>query len=137
MALIETVIALASSCGGVGVMVLAIVAITTTGIKDTAARNSEYAKTKGQLLGLAFCDASTDTSVLPLIRRAGVVWAVSVLSPALQTGRRRGGSSNPATPVQGTCYLDSTGIWSRPMADGLQRVCSFPASWNNEPEQIR
>ncbi len=115
MALIETVIALGILLVAVvGVMVLAIVAITTTENQGhLQARNSEYAQDKmEQLLGLAFCDASTDTSVLPANPAGGSGLGgcpVPLASPQTGTGGV-GGSSDPAAPVQGYVdYLDSTG----------------------------
>lgn len=115
MALIETVIALGILLVAVvGVMVLAIVAITTTENQGhLQARNSEYAQDKmEQLLGLAFCDASTDTSVFPAnpAGTSGLGGCPVPLASPQTGGGGNAGSSDPANPVQGYVdYLDSTG----------------------------
>ena len=115
MALIETVIAVAIlMVAVVGVMSLAIVSITTTETQGhLQARNSEYAQDKmEQLLGLAFCDASTDTSVFPAnpAGTSGLAGCpVPLVNPQTGTGGN-GGSSDPANPVAGYVdYLDSNG----------------------------
>lgn len=115
MALIETMIALAVLLVvAVGVMSLAIASLTTTENQGhLQARNSEYAQDKmEQLLGLAFCDATTDTSVLPANPAGGTGLAgcpVPLVNPQTGTGGN-GGNSNPGAPVVGYVdYLDTTG----------------------------
>ena len=115
MALIETMIALGVLLVvAIGVMSLALIAMTGTEIQgQLQARTSEYAQDKmEQLLGLAFCDASTDTTVLPANPAGGSGLAgcpVPLVSPVTGTGGV-GGSSNTATPVAGYVdYLDPSG----------------------------
>ncbi|HEY2545990.1 MAG TPA: hypothetical protein VGI46_07990 [Candidatus Acidoferrum sp.] len=115
MALIETMIALGVLLVvAVGVMSLALLSMTTTENQGhLQARTSEYAQDKmEQLLGLAFCDATTDTTALPANPAGGTGLAgcpVPVVSPQTGTGGN-GGSTNPNAPVAGYVdYLDPNG----------------------------
>lgn len=115
MALIETMIALGVLLVvAAGVMSLALISMTTTENQGhLQARTSEYAQDKmEQLLGLAFCDATTDTTVLPANPAGGTGLAgcpVPLASPATGTSGS-GGSSNTAAPVAGYVdYLDPSG----------------------------
>lgn len=112
--LIETMIAVAMIliCAA-GVMGLASVAINTTENQGhLMARTAEYAQDKmEQLLALAYCDASTDTTQIPSQPSGGTGLAgcpLPLASPATGTGT--GGSSDPVNPVAGYAdYLDSSG----------------------------
>jgi hypothetical protein len=115
MALVETIIALlVLLVAAVGVMSLAVIALTGTENQGhLQARVSEYAQDKmEQLLGLAFCDATTDTTVLPANPAGGTGLAgcpVPIVNPATGAGGN-GGSANPAAPVAGYVdYLDASG----------------------------
>lgn len=115
MALIETMIALGVLLVvAVGVMSLALISMTTTENQGhLQARTSEYAQDKmEQLLGLAFCDATTDTTVLPANPAGGTGLAgcpLPLVNPLTGTGGN-GGSSNIAAPVTGYVdYLDPSG----------------------------
>lgn len=115
MALLETMIALAILLiVAVGVMALALTSMSTTENQGhLQARTSEYAQDKmEQLLGLAFCDASTDTTVLPANPGTGSGLAgcpVPLVNPQTGTGGN-GGNSNPSAPVAGYVdYLDANG----------------------------
>lgn len=115
MALIETMIALSLLLVvAVGVMSLALISMTTTENQGhLQARTSEYAQDKmEQLLALAFCDATTDTTVLPANPGTGTGLAgcpVPIVNPATGPGGN-GGSSNPAAPAAGYVdYLDPSG----------------------------
>lgn len=110
----ETMIAITIMfiCAG-GVLALAAVALTTTENQGhLMARTAEYSQDKmEQLLALAYCDASTDTTQLPSQPTGGTGLAgcpVPLVSPATGTGI--GGGSDPNAPVTGYVdYLDSTG----------------------------
>lgn len=115
MALIETLIALGVLLVvAVGVMSLALISMTTTENQGhLQARTSEYAQDKmEQLLGLAFCDYTTDTTVLPANPGTGTGLAgcpVPLANPATG-GSGNGGSSNTSAPVSGYVdYLDPSG----------------------------
>lgn len=115
MALIETMIALSLLLVvAVGVMSLALISMTATENQGhLQARTSEYAQDKmEQLLALAFCDATTDTTVLPANPGTGTGLAgcpVPIVNPATGLGGN-GGSSNPAAPATGYVdYLDPSG----------------------------
>ena len=130
IALVETMIALGILLiVAVGVMSLTLVAMTTTENQGhLQARTSEYAQDKmEQLLGLAFCDATTDTSVLPA-NAAGGKGIAGCPTPYVvaQTGDGgNGGSSDPNAPVSGYVdYLDSTGNLIPAGAKG-----AAPAGW--------
>ena len=130
VALIETMIALAMLLiVAVGVMSLTLLAMTTTENQGhLQARTSEYAQDKmEQLLGLAFCDATTDTTVLPASSAGGTgLGGCPTPILAAQTGTGGvGGSSNPAAPASGYVdYLDSTGNL---IAAGVNGAA--PAGW--------
>ncbi|HXQ97667.1 MAG TPA: prepilin-type N-terminal cleavage/methylation domain-containing protein [Candidatus Limnocylindrales bacterium] len=112
--LIETMMAVAIIliCAA-GVMGLASVAISTTENQGhLMARTAEYAQDKmEQLLALAYCDATTDTTQIPSQPSGGTGLAgcpLPLASPATGTGI--GGSSDPANPIAGYAdYLDSSG----------------------------
>lgn len=112
--LLETIMAVAIIliCAA-GVMGLASVAITTTENQGhLMARTAEYAQDKmEQLLALAYCDASTDTTQIPSQPSGGTGLGgcpVPLASPATGTGT--GGSSDPANPISGFVdYLDNSG----------------------------
>jgi hypothetical protein len=97
----------------VGVMVLAAIALTTTENEGhLVARTAEYSQDKmEQLMALAYCDATTDTTQFPAQPSGGTGLAgcpVPLASPA--TGIGTGGGSDPSNPVAGYVdYLDSTG----------------------------
>ncbi len=100
MSLLETTIAIAVLLiATVGIMTIAMVAITTTENQGhLAARTSEYAQDKmEQLISLAYADSTTDTTVFPANNSGG-------------TGLAVGGSSDPTAPVTGYVdYLDRSG----------------------------
>lgn len=115
MALIETIIALGVLLTvATGVMALAAISMTTTENQGhLQARTAEYAQDKmEQLLGLAYCDATSDTTVLPATTAGGTGLAgcaPPLVSPQTGTGGV-GGSSNPANPIVGYVdYLDTAG----------------------------
>ena len=115
MALVETIIALSVLLvAAIGVMCLAVVAMTTTENQGhLQARTAEYAQDKmEQLLGLAYCDASTDTTQLPAVSSGGTGLGgcpTPLASPATGTSGV-GGSSDPNNPVSGYVdYLDANG----------------------------
>ena len=130
IALVETMIALAILLiVAVGVMSLTLVAMTTTENQGhLQARTSEYAQDKmEQLLGLAFCDATTDTTVLPS-SSAGGTGLAGCPTPYVvaKTGDGgNGGSSDPSAPASGYVdYLDSAGNLIPAGAKG-----AAPAGW--------
>jgi type II secretory pathway pseudopilin PulG len=129
MALIETIIALGILLTvATGVMALAAISMTTTENQGhLQARTAEYAQDKmEQLLGLAYCDATSDTTILPASTAGGTGLAgcaPPLASPATGTSGV-GGSSNPATPVTGYVdYLDTAGNLIPAGAGGA------PAGW--------
>ena len=113
----------------VGVMGLAAVATTTTENQGhLMARTAEYAQDKmEQLLALKFCDASSDTSVLPTNPAGGKGLAgcpTPIVNPATGTSGV-GGSSDPNAPVAGYVdYLDESGNLLATGAGG-----AAPANW--------
>ena len=125
MSLVETMIALAVLLiVASGVMVLAVVAVSTTETQGhLAARTAEYAQDKmEQLLALKFCDGGTDglsgtnTTVFPATTNPagtglGGCTAATIgnVYPALPVPLT-GGSSDPANPAAGYVdYLDASG----------------------------
>lgn len=115
MALIETIIALGVLLTvATGVMALAAISMTTTENQGhLQARTAEYAQDKmEQLLGLAYCDATSDTTILPASSAGGTGLAgcaPPLVNPQTGTGGV-GGSSDPANPVAGYVdYLDTAG----------------------------
>jgi len=114
MALIETVIALGILLVAVvGVMVLAIVAITTTENQGHCKREiPSMPKTKWNNCWLGNSATPAPIPAFPCYPAGGSGLGgcpVPLASPQTGTGGV-GGSSNPATPVQGYVdYLDSTG----------------------------
>ncbi len=114
MSLLETAIAIAVLLiATVGIMTIAMVAITTTENQGhLAARTSEYAQDKmEQLISLAYGDPSADTTVFPANNVGG-------------TGLTPGGSSDPTAPVAG--YVDYLDISGNPLAFAGGAV---PADW--------
>ena len=112
MTLIETVIALALLLVvAVGVLGLGAVALATTENQGhLMARTAEYAQDKmEQLLALKFCDATSDTTVLPT-SSAGGQGLAGCAAPLNNNGTGIGGSSDPTAPVAGFVdYLDDSG----------------------------
>lgn len=115
LTLLETVVALGLLLTvSAGLLGLAAIAMTTTENQGhLLARTAEYAQDKmEQLLALKFCDASSDTTVLPTSTSGGQGLAgcpVPFVSPATGSGGV-GGSSNPNAPVVGYVdYLDNSG----------------------------
>ncbi len=111
MTLVETVVALAMLLiVTVGVMNVAALAVTTTENQGhLAARTAEYAQDKmEQLLALTFCDANSDTTVIPTaITGVGKGLAGCV---GTTTTPQAGGSLNTTAPVAGYVdYLDASG----------------------------
>lgn len=113
MSLLETMIALTVLLiVTVGVMSMATIAVQTTENQGhLESRVTEYAQDKmEQLVGLAYGDSSTDTTVFPAC-------SPQTINPAActtGTGLAIGGSSNPASPVTTpgngyVDYLDSAG----------------------------
>lgn len=96
-----------------GVMALTIKALTTTENQGhLMARTAEYSQDKiEQLMALAYCDASSDTTQVPTASSGGYGLAgcpTPLASPATGTGL--GGGSNPSSPVTGYVdYLDVSG----------------------------
>ena len=112
LTLLETVIALALLLiVAVGVMGVGALALTTTENQGhLMSRTAEYAQDKmEQLLALKFCDATSDTSVLPT-NAAGGQGLAGCAAPLNNNGTGVGGSSNPNAPVAGFVdYLDDSG----------------------------
>ncbi len=100
MSLLETLIAVTILLiATAGIMGMAVVAMSTTENQGhLAARATEYAQDKmEQLMGLAYGDSTTDTTVFPAANTGG-------------TGLSIGGSSDPNAPVAGYVdYLDISG----------------------------
>lgn len=112
LTLVETVIALGLLLTvAVGVMGVGALALTTTENQGhLMARTSEYAQDKmEQLLALKFCDATSDTSVLPT-NAAGGQGLAGCAAPLNNNGTGLGGNSDPNAPVAGFVdYLDDSG----------------------------
>ena len=112
LTLIETVIALALLLVvAVGVLGLGAIALATTENQGhLMARTAEYAQDKmEQLLALKFCDATSDTTVLPT-SSAGGQGLAGCAAPLNNNGTGIGGSSDPTAPVAGFVdYLDDSG----------------------------
>lgn len=112
MTLLETVMALGLLLVvSTGVLALGSVAMTMTENQGhLLARTAEYAQDKmEQLLALKFCDATSDTTVLPTSSSGGQGLA-GCAAPLNNNGTGIGGSSDPANPVGGYVdYLDSSG----------------------------
>jgi hypothetical protein len=126
LSLIETVIALALLLVvSAGVLGLGSIALATTENQGhLVARTAEYAQDKmEQLLALTFCDATSDTTVLPT-SAAGGQGLAGCAAPLNSNGTGAGGSSNPNAPVAGYVdYLDNSGNLL-PSAGG-----AAPAGW--------
>jgi len=130
LTLLEAMIALAVLLvAAVGVLSLGSISLTTTENQGhLMARTAEYAQDKmEQLLALKFCDASSNTTVLPAATNGGTGLAgcpVPLVNPQTGTGGN-GGSSNPAAPVVGYVdYLDASGNLLAVGAGG-----GAPANW--------
>jgi hypothetical protein len=112
LTLLETLVALALLLTvSVGVLGLGSIAMCTTENQGhLMARTAEYAQDKmEQLLALKFCDATSDTTVLPT-STAGGQGLAGCAAPLNTNGTGVGGSSNPSTPVAGFVdYLDNSG----------------------------
>ena len=126
LALLETVMSLAILLVvSTGVLSLGSIAMTMTENQGhLMARTAEYSQDKmEQLLALKFCDATSDTTVLPT-SSAGGQGLAGCAAPLNNNGTGSGGSSNPATPVAGYVdYLDSSGNLLTPAGGGA------PAGW--------
>jgi len=95
----------------VGVLGLGAIALATTENQGhLMARTAEYAQDKmEQLLALKFCDATSDTTVLPT-SSAGGQGLAGCAAPLNNNGTGIGGSSDPTAPVAGFVdYLDDSG----------------------------
>jgi len=112
LTLIETIIALTLLLlVAVGILGLGAIAMATTENQGhLMARTAEYAQDKmEQLLALKFCDATSDTTVLPT-NLAGGQGLAGCAAPLNINGTGVGGSSDPAAPAAGFVdYLDSSG----------------------------
>src|SRR5215470_4295231 len=112
LSLIEALIALAVLLVvAVGVLALGSVALTTTEVQGhLMARTAEYAQDKmEQLLALKFCDATSDTTVLPT-NPAGGQGLAGCSAPLNINGTGAGGSSDPNAAAAGYVdYLDNGG----------------------------
>jgi len=112
LALLETVMSLAILLVvSTGILSLGSIAMTITENQGhLMARTAEYSQDKmEQLLALKFCDATSDTTVLPTSSSGGQGLG-GCAAPLNNNGTGSGGSSNPATPVAGYVdYLDSSG----------------------------
>jgi hypothetical protein len=127
LSLLETLVALALLLVvSVGVMGLGTVAVATTeNGGHLLARTAEYAQDKmEQLLALKYCDADSDTTVLPTNPGTGTGLA-GCAAPLNTNGTGVGGSSNPNTPVAGFVdYLDNSGNFLPTGAGG-----AAPSGW--------
>jgi hypothetical protein len=112
LTLLETVVALGLLLTvAAGVLGLGSIAMCTTENQGhLMARTAEYAQDKmEQLLALKFCDATSNTAVLPTSGTGGQGLA-GCAAPLNINGTGVGGSSNPSTPVSGFVdYLDNSG----------------------------
>src|ERR1700756_5796965 len=112
LSLVEALIALTVLLiAAVGVLSLGALAMCTTENQGhLMARTAEYAQDKmEQLLALKFCDATSNTAVLPTSGTGGQGLA-GCAAPLNINGTGVGGSSNPSTPVPGFVdYLDNSG----------------------------
>jgi len=110
MSLLETVIAMGVLIvATVGVMTITTVAmVTTEGQGHLAARAAEYAQDKmEQLLSLAYCDSTTNTTVFPSSNTGGTGMGAATPCPP---GAGTYGSADPSAPVNGYVdYLDRSG----------------------------
>lgn len=112
ISLLETIVALGLLLTvSVGILALGVVAMTTTENQGhLSARTAEYAQDKmEQLLALKFCDATSNTSVLPTSASGGQGLA-GCSAPLNTNGAGAGGSSDPNAPAAGFVdYLDDSG----------------------------
>lgn len=111
IALLETVIALAVLLVvAVGVMSLAGVAMSATENQGhLQARTAEYAQDKmEQLLALAFCNATTDTTVFPAVDGPGTGLA-GCIDPKAGTPQTGGGLNINAPAAGYVDYIDGNG----------------------------
>jgi len=112
LTLLETIVALGLLLAvSAGLLGLAALAMTTTENEGhLLARTAEYAQDKmEQLLALKFCDATSDTTVLPT-SSAGGQGLAGCAAPLNNNGTGIGGSSDPTAPVAGFVdYLDDSG----------------------------
>jgi hypothetical protein len=130
LTLIETMISLGVLLVvATGILGLGAMALTTTENQGhLLARTAEYAQDKmEQLLALKFCDATSDTTVLPTSASGGQGLA-GCSAPLNSNGTGAGGSSNPAAPVAGFVdYLDNSGNLLAATTSG-----GAPAGWKYE-----
>lgn len=135
ISLIETMIGLSLLLVvSVGVLGLGVVAMTTTENQGhLMARTAEYAQDKmEQLLALKFCDATSDTTVLPTTAAGGLGLA-GCAAPLNNNGLGAGGSSNPAAPVAGYVdYLDNNGNLL-PAGGGAPAGWKYIRAWQIAP----
>jgi prepilin-type N-terminal cleavage/methylation domain-containing protein len=113
MSLLETMIALAILLiASVGLLSMGMIATSTTENQGhLLARTAEYAQDKmEQLMGLAFCDSTTDTTAYPLALSTG---GTGVMAKSTQCSgglalNASYGSSDPSAPVAtpGTGFVD-------------------------------
>ncbi len=127
ISLLETMVALGLLLTvSVGILALGVVAMTTTENQGhLSARTAEYAQDKmEQLLALKFCDATSNTSVLPTSASGGQGLA-GCSAPLNTNGTGAGGSSDPNAPAAGFVdYLDDSGNM---LASGT--TGGAPAGW--------
>jgi prepilin-type N-terminal cleavage/methylation domain-containing protein len=152
MSLIETMIALAILLiATVGLLSMGMIATATTENQGhLVARTAEYAQDKmEQLVSLAFCDSTTDTTAYPLASSTGGTGLMAKSTncsggPALGASY---GSSDPTAPVAtpGTGFVDyldnsgqpssSTGNWFYVRVWQIDAV-SDPATGNYNLKRI-
>src|SRR5260221_14630461 len=106
LSLLEAMVALTVLLiAAVGILALGSFAMTTTENQgNLMARTAEYAQDKmEQLLALKYCDATSDTTVLPT-NSAGGQGLAGCSAPLNNNGTGVGGSSDPNAPAAG--YVD-------------------------------
>jgi Tfp pilus assembly protein PilV len=121
MSLLETMVALTILLiASIGILTMGMVATATTENQGhLAARTAEYAQDKmEQLVGLAFCDNTTDTTAYPLASSTGGtgLMAESTQCSGGATLNATYGSSDPTAPVAtpGTGFVDYLDISGQP-----------------------
>jgi type II secretory pathway pseudopilin PulG len=140
LTLIETVIALGLLLVvAVGVLGLGAIAMATTENQGhLMARTAEYAQDKmEQLLALKFCDATSDTTVLPT-NSAGGQGLAGCAAPLNNNGTGTGGGSNPSAPVAGFVdYLDDSGNLLTTGANGWKYIRVWQISSANAANTVK
>ena len=138
--MLETVIALALLfVVAAGVMTLAGTALSTTETQGhLMARTAEYAQDKmEQLLALKFCDATSDTTVVPT-NPAGGQGLAGCAAPLNNNGTGAGGNSNPNVPVAGYVdYLDVSGNLLPPGTPGWRYIRVWQISSANAANTLK